>query len=425
MAPKKRPLPLVITPTGEGQSTNIDAAAEANLEALQRKLGELDLDEQQRKRLEAFLTQKAQVGELKDEDFDPICELGAGNGGVVHKVRHKPSRLVMARKLIHLEIKPAIRNQIIRELQVLHECNSPYIVGFYGAFYSDGEISICMEHMDGGSLDQVLKEARRIPEEILGKVSIAVLRGLAYLREKHQIMHRDVKPSNILVNSRGEIKLCDFGVSGQLIDSMANSFVGTRSYMSVSHPPTSLTSHPPFSFQDLSQCPGFFHVPERLQGTHYSVQSDVWSMGLSLVELAIGRYPIPPPDAKELEAIFGRPVLDAGGAEGHSMSPRPRPPGRPVSGHGMDSRPAMAIFELLDYIVNEPPPKLPHGVYTTDFEEFVTKCLMKNPADRADLKMLMGHTFIKRAEVEEVDFAGWMCKTMGLHQPSTPTRSAE
>ena len=55
-------------------------------------------------------------------------------------------------QLIHLEIKPAIRNQIIRELQVLHECNSPYIVGFYGAFYSDGEISICMEHMVCGSL---------------------------------------------------------------------------------------------------------------------------------------------------------------------------------------------------------------------------------------------------------------------------------
>lgn len=55
--------------------------------------------------------------------------------------------LFFSRQLIHLEIKPAIRNQIIRELQVLHECNSPYIVGFYGAFYSDGEISICMEHM--------------------------------------------------------------------------------------------------------------------------------------------------------------------------------------------------------------------------------------------------------------------------------------
>ncbi|XP_073743378.1 dual specificity mitogen-activated protein kinase kinase 2 isoform X1 [Callorhinus ursinus] len=363
LARRKPVLPaLTINPAiAEGPSPTSEGASEANLVDLQKKLAELELDEQQKKRLEAFLTQKAKVGELKDDDFERISELGAGNGGVVTKVQHRPSGLIMARKLIHLEIKPAIRNQIIRELQVLHECNSPYIVGFYGAFYSDGEISICMEHMDGGSLDQVLKEAKRIPEEILGKVSIAVLRGLAYLREKHQIMHRDVKPSNILVNSRGEIKLCDFGVSGQLIDSMANSFVGTRSYMS----------------------------PERLQGTHYSVQSDIWSMGLSLVELSIGRYPIPPPDAKELEAIFGRPVVDGVEGEPHSISPRPRPPGRPISGHGTDSRPAMAIFELLDYIVNEPPPKLPSGVFTQDFQEFVNKCLIKNPAERADLKMLM------------------------------------
>lgn len=63
--------------------------------------------------------------------------------------------------------------------------------------------------------------------------ALQVLKGLSYLREKHAIIHRDVKPSNILVNSGGEIKICDFGVSGQLIDSMANSFVGTRSYMSV------------------------------------------------------------------------------------------------------------------------------------------------------------------------------------------------
>lgn len=184
-------------------------------------------------------------------------------------------------------------------------------------------------------------------------------------------------------------------MSGQLIDSMANSFVGTRSYMS----------------------------PERLQGTHYSVQSDIWSMGLSLVELSIGRYPIPPPDAKELEAIFGRPMVDGIEGEPHSISPRPRP----LDAHqrSWDGQPASyGHLELLDYIVNEPPPKLPNGVFTQDFQEFVNKCLIKNPAERADLKMLMSHTFIKRSEVEEVDFAGWLCKTLRLNQPSTPTRTA-
>ena len=83
--------------------------------------------------------------------------------------------------------------KILQFLLVLHECNSPYIVGFYGAFYSDGEISICMEYMDGGSLDLVMKNAGRIPEKILGKIMISVLRGLCYLRDKHSIIHRDVK----------------------------------------------------------------------------------------------------------------------------------------------------------------------------------------------------------------------------------------
>lgn len=71
----------------------------ANLVDLQKKLEELELDEQQKKRLEAFLTQKAKVGELKDDDFERLSELGAGNGGVVTKVQHRPSGLIMARKV--------------------------------------------------------------------------------------------------------------------------------------------------------------------------------------------------------------------------------------------------------------------------------------------------------------------------------------
>lgn len=115
--------------------------------------------------------------------------------------------------------------------------------------------------------------------------------------------------------------------------------------------------------------------PERLQGTHYSVQSDIWSLGLSLVELAIGMYPIPPPDAKTIEAILrGRSEDDS---PSHKNGPRP-----------------MAIFELLDYIVNEPPPKLPAGVFTDEFKDFVDRCLKKNPDERADLKTLMVRVFL-------------------------------
>jgi serine/threonine protein kinase len=400
----KLPPGAIQTNDVSNEPTN-DKQLDTSIEALHKTLEGLELDEQQRKRLETFLSQKQKVGELNADDFDNLGDLGAGNGGVVTKVMHRPSGLIMARKLIHLEVKPAIRTQIIRELKVLHECNSPHIVGFYGAFYSDGEINICMEYMDGGSLDLLLKKANRIPEQILGKVTIAVIKGLNYLREKHQIMHRDVKPSNILVNSRGEIKICDFGVSGQLIDSMANSFVGTRSYMS----------------------------PERLQGNHYTVQSDIWSLGLSLVEMAIGRYPVPPPDPKEWTSIFGQKYS----AELQEISPPTQnypslsPIGkyRPNSYHQMLSNsgttgdgPRLSIFELLDYIVNEPPPTVPVGVFSTEFKDFIDRCLRKNPAERADLNSLMNHAFIKRSESEQTDFARWICQIMQL-DPSTPTKT--
>lgn len=105
--------------------------------------------------------------------------------------------------------------------------------------------------------------------------------------------------------------------------------------------------------------------PERLQGTQYTVQSDIWSLGLSLIEMAIGMYPIPPPDARTLEVIFG----DSSG-DGANQHVEPKP---------------MAIFELLDYIVNSPPPKLEHHSFSDDFKNFVDICLIKNPHSRADL----------------------------------------
>lgn len=201
--------------------------------------------------------------DLKMDELLTLKQLGYGNSGAVAKVLHVPTRKTMARKTIHLEAKQIIQTQIIRELRIMHECDSPYIIGFYGAFLNEGDVIICMEYVDCGSLDKILKRVGRFPEMVIAQVAFCVLNGLNYLYDNHRIIHRDVKPSNVLVDSRGTMKLCDFGVSRELINSIADTFVGTSTYMS----------------------------PERIQGGVYSVKGDVWSLGLMLIEVATGKFP--------------------------------------------------------------------------------------------------------------------------------------
>ncbi|KAL1924978.1 uncharacterized protein VTP21DRAFT_4632 [Calcarisporiella thermophila] len=295
--------------------------------------------------------------DVRAEDLKPLEELGAGNGGTVTKVLHMPTKTVMAKKIIHVDAKPNVRKQILREMQFMHDCNHRHIVSFYGAFMNGNDISICMEYMDVGSLDKIYKKNGPIPMGVIGKITSAVLDGLIYLYDNHRIIHRDVKPSNILVNSSGQIKLCDFGVSGQLINSIADTFVGTSSYMS----------------------------PERIQGAAYTVKSDIWSLGITLMELALGRFPL-------------------------------TPDGKPLS-----------IFELLQHIVHEPVPTLPPGKFPPDFENFVEKryteiflfaihlsinpiytySLIKEVKDRPTPKELRTHPFLVVASAEKVDLEKW------------------
>jgi len=265
-------------------------------------------------------------------------------------------------------------------LDVLHKCNSPYIVGFYGAFATGNDISICMEYMNGLSLDIVLQTVGRLEELRIGRIAVAVVRGLTYLKNEFNILHRDVKPSNMLVNSQGDIKLCDFGVSCMLIDSMANSFVGTRSYM----------------------------APERLTGARYSIQSDVWSFGLSLVEIAVGRFPIPAPSRSEYARLFNvRPeavVFDL---------PLSEIPGVPV----VD----------VDYIVNKEPPSLPRRIFSDEFVDFVGLCLEKELAKRANTTALMASPFFKLHALkfgDGAEFASWVCKVIESRQQSEADEEA-
>ncbi|KAA0183507.1 Dual specificity mitogen-activated protein kinase kinase mek-2 [Fasciolopsis buskii] len=345
-----------------------------------RQLEAQDLDDAQRKRLSAFVSEKQKIGELRPEDFEKIDELGKGNGGVVFKVRHTATGLIMAKKNIHLEIKPMVRSQIIRELQVLHDCNSPYIVCYYGAFFADGDISLCMEYMNGGSLDIVLRHAGRIPEPIVAKILYSVLKGLLYLRQALRIIHRDVKPSNILVKRNGEVKLCDFGVSGHLTDSMANSFVGTRSYM----------------------------APERLTGEQYNILSDVWSVGLSLVELTTGRYPIPAIEDESQYLTAFSPDREVNLAEHLEVAKH----GRPLKYVCAQTDGPMAVFELLAYIVDQPAPRLPRFCFSDDLINVVDACLRRPPNERPSLENLLRHPFVTTV-------AGACPSGVGVHRQST------
>lgn len=246
------------------------------------------------------------------DEVDTISELGKGNYGTVFQVRHarpkmrRPglglrgnmlrqstasvpkedgepdpqpqtsgtSGLVMAMKEIRLELEDSKFAAIIMELDILHRCVSPFIIDFYGAFFQEGSVYICIEYMDGGSIDKLYGDG--VPEGVLKKITLSTVMGLKYLKDEHNIIHRDVKPTNILVNTRGQIKICDFGVSGNLVASIAKTNIGCQSYM----------------------------APERISGGGmaqigagpgtYSVQSDIWSLGLTIIECALGRYPYPP-----------------------------------------------------------------------------------------------------------------------------------
>lgn len=303
--------------------------------------------------MEDFFSRPQLTGNFNPEDFTMMGELGSGNGGFVTKVRYIPNGQVLARKVIRIEVTSAERTRIMQEIGVLRHCNSPYIVGYFGACYGNGELSLFMEYMDGRSLDSILTKVHRIREDILGKVSIAVIQGLIYLRQKLNIMHRDIKPSNILVNSHGQIKLCDFGVSGQLIDSIAQSYVGTNHYMG----------------------------PERIQGQPYTIESDIWSLGLTLVELALGTYPIPQDDPLKM-----------------------------YEAEQTTHRKNMPIFELMDYIVNEPPPTIPESIFTPDFKNFIDRCLKKEPKERFDLRNVVEHPFVITSSKSHVDVDLWVCQ---------------
>lgn len=281
-----------------------------------------------------------------DDMLEEIDRLGEGAGGAVHKVRDLRTGAIMARKTITTREAPM--KQLLRELQIMSSTKHVNIIAFYGAYMSpsSSEVKILMDFCEGGSLEAVAKRIRDrgaiVGEKIAGRIAEGVLQGLAYLHLRKTI-HRDIKPSNILLSREGIVKLCDFGVSGELVASNANTFTGTSFYM----------------------------APERICGKEYTIRSDVWSTGISLLELVQNRFPFP---------------TDV-------------PP-----------------IELMMHIMSSQPPTLedePGVQWSEEMKDFIKQTLVVDALTRPTPKDMLAHPWIINMMKNENTMARWIGQVWG------------
>jgi len=194
--------------------------------------------------------------------------LGKGVSGTVWKVVDKSVQEVLALKEMELDEDQGKCRMIVQEMQMMLHLEHANIVTCHGVFF-DSKFQIVMEFMDAGSLLDLMTVANdhKIPIEYeLRGISQQILKALVYLHTEKRVIHRDIKPGNILLNRLGLVKLADFGVASRprnTRESTCASWVGTVTYMS----------------------------PERITGEEYSFNADVWSLGIICVEAVLGRYP--------------------------------------------------------------------------------------------------------------------------------------
>ncbi|EJW81548.1 STE/STE20/MST protein kinase [Wuchereria bancrofti] len=258
-----------------------------------------------------------------EEVFDVVGKLGEGSYGSVHKAIHKETGHVLAVKKVPVDTD---LQEIIKEISIMQQCDSKYVVKYYGSYFKNSDLWIVMEYCGAGSVSDIMRIRKKtLNEAEIGAVTRDVLKGLRYLHDLKKI-HRDIKAGNILLNVEGHGKLADFGVAGQLTDTMAkrNTVIGTP----------------------------FWMAPEVIQEIGYDTKADIWSLGITAMEMAEGR----PPHA--------------------------------------DIHPMRAIF----MIPTKPPPTLKCEVdWSLDFVNFVGQCLIKNPDDRKSAHDLLEHPFVINA----------------------------
>lgn len=223
-------------------------------------------------------TTLSSISEEFDLEKDRV--LGHGNSGTVYKVFHRTTSAVYALKVVrgYSDSDSYVRRCLSREIDILRRIDSPYVVRCHAVFEKpSGDVSFLMEYMDCGTLESCVKDNRAadMSESKIARVARHVTEGLRYLHSK-KIAHRDIKPANLLVNSKMEVKIADFGVSkivGPTLEACSSS-VGTCAYMSPER-------FDPETFGDGGNYDGY--------------AGDIWSLGVTLMELHLGRFPLLPP----------------------------------------------------------------------------------------------------------------------------------
>lgn len=258
------------------------------------------------------------------------CEcIGKGSFGEVYKGKELATGKTVALKLVDLEKADEEIEVIQREIKVMSQISNPYVVQYYSSLMYGSTLWIVMEFMAAGSLKELLDAVGPFPEEAIATVMKALFRGLDYVH-KGQKVHRDIKAANILLSDQGDVKLADFGVAGQMTATMRqrNTFVGSP----------------------------FWMAPEVIQESSYDEKADIWSAGITGLELANGV----PPYARE--------------------------------------HPYRALF----LIPKNDPPRLEGSHFSKSCKEFLSLCLKKNPAERPSAEQLLTHSFMKKARSSSV-----------------------